>query len=189
MAKSVAEIKAGMIAGLKEKTGKTLAEWHKLLHAQGLAKHKEMVTELKTKYSLTHGFANMIALQALQTDSHTTSDTDSLVDAQYTGAKAGLRPIYDSILVAASRFGKDLEITPKKAYVSLRRAKQFALVQPTTATRIDIGLILKNTKATARLEASGSFNAMMTHRVRITTAAEVDAQLVEWLRAAYAAAV
>jgi len=185
MAKSPAEMKASMIAGLKDKTGKPLEEWLKIVRSAGLTKHKEIVTLLKTKHALTHGFANMIALQALGSDSHTESDTDSLVEAQYAGAKASLRPIYDAIIAAAKKFGSDVEISPKKAYVSLRRTKQFAVLQPSTATRLDIGLVLPGVDPKDRLEASGSFNAMMTHRVRIASLEEVDKELLGWLRKAY----
>ena len=68
------------------------------------------------------------------------------------------RPIYDALMTAVAKLGSDAEIAPKKAYVSLRRNKQFALIQPSTATRVDVGINLKGVKATARLEASGSFN-------------------------------
>jgi len=174
-----------MIAGLAAKTGKSLAEWLVLLRASKLSKHKEMVNLLKTKHGITHGFANMIALQALNSDSHTESDTDSLVDRQYGGAKAALRPTYDAILAAVRKFGADVEVSPKKAYVSLRRSKQFAIVQPSTASRLDVGINLKNVLPKERLEASGSFNAMLSHRVRVSKAADVDKELIGWLKAAY----
>ena len=77
---------------------------------------------------------------------------------------------------------------PKKAYVSLRRSKQFAIVQPSAATRLDIGIQLKGTPTTDRLEASGSFNAMVSHRVRLSSAKGIDAELKAWLKKAYDAA-
>ena len=83
------------------------------------------------------------------------------------------------------KFGPDVEVSPKKAYVSLRRTKQFACVQPSTGTRVDVGLILPGEKPGKRLEASGSFNAMVTHRVRVGGVEEVDAELLAWLRQAY----
>jgi len=107
---------------------------------------------------------------------------------QYEGTKAGLRPIYDAIIKVVSGFGNDVEIAPKKAYVSLRRNKQFALVQPSTKTRVDVGINLKGQPPTARLEESGSFNAMVSHRVRVTKKGEVDAELESWLKKAYEAA-
>jgi Domain of unknown function (DUF5655)/Domain of unknown function (DUF4287) len=184
VAKSPEEMKAAMIAGLPEKTGKSLDQWLQILRSSKLSKHKELVTFLKTKHGITHGFANMIALQALKSDSHTTSNTDALVDGQYAGAKAALRPIYDAILAAVRKFGNDVEISPKKSYVSLRRNKQFAIVQPSTATRIDVGVNLKGSSPTERLEPSGSFNAMVSHRVRVSKLAEVDKELVAWLKKA-----
>jgi hypothetical protein len=94
MAKSPEAMKAAMIAGMAGKTGKSLEEWLAIVRASKLSKHKEFMTLLKEKHGLTHGFANMIALQALQSDSHTAGDTGALVDAQYAGAKAALRPLY-----------------------------------------------------------------------------------------------
>ena len=76
-------------------------------------------------------------------------------------------------------------MSPKKAYVSLRRSKQFAIVQPSTATRVDLGLNLKGNDATDRLEASGSFNAMVSHRVRLGSKKDVDAELKGWLKEAF----
>jgi hypothetical protein len=185
MAKSPEEMKAAMIAGLREKTGKSLEDWLKILRASKLTKHKEFVELLKKTHGVTHGFANMIALQALQSDSHTVSDTDALVDAQYAGPKAELRPIYEALLKAIGKFGKDIEVSPKKAYVSIRRNKQFAIIQPSTATRVDVGINLKGVAPAGRLEASGSFNAMLSHRVRMSKPSELDAELLGWLKKAY----
>jgi hypothetical protein len=185
MAKSPAEMKAAMIAGLTGKTGKSLPQWLEIVGASKLVKHKEIMTLLKTEHGLTHGFANMIALQALNSDSHTETNTDSLVEAQYAGTKADLRPIYEAVLSAVRKFGPDVEVSPKKGYVSLRRKKQFAIVQPSTATRLDIGINLKDATPTERLEKAGSFNAMFSHRVRAATPADVNKELVGWLKRAY----
>jgi Domain of unknown function (DUF5655)/Domain of unknown function (DUF4287) len=187
MAKSPEEMKAAMIAGMAEKTGKSLEEWLAIVRASKLSKHKELMNLLKEKHGLTHGFANMIALQALQSDSHTASDPGALVDGQYAGAKAGLRPLYERLVAAIQGFGNDVEVSPKKGYVSLRRNKQFAILQPSTATRLDVGINLKGTGPTGRLEASGSFNAMVSHRVRLSQPAEIDKELLGWLKKAYEA--
>jgi hypothetical protein len=50
---------------------------------------------------------------------------------------------------------------------------------------VDVGLCLKREATGARLEAAGSFNAMVSHRVRLEKPADVDAELVGWLRQAY----
>lgn len=187
MAKSPEEMAAAMKANIKEKTGKTLAQWLKIIKPQKLEKHGQIVKFLKADHGVTHGFASMIAREFLEGGKSATS-SDDLVGAQYKGPKSDLRPIYDAIIKVVEKFGKDVEVAPKKAYVSLRRSKQFAIVQPSTKDRVDIGINLKGTRATKRLEESGSFNSMVSHRVRLTEKKEVDAQLKKWLKAAYDAA-
>jgi hypothetical protein len=184
MAKSPEEARANMAANLKQTTGKSLEEWLKLTRASKLAKHGELMKLLKGEHGLTHGYANLIALESLKPEGQSGAP-DELVEAQYAGPKAVLRPWYDALLSAIQAFGPDVEVSPKKAYVSLRRNKQFALIQPSTATRLDVGLNLKGTKPAGRLEASGSFNAMVSHRVRIAKKEEIDKELIGWLRAAY----
>jgi Domain of unknown function (DUF5655) len=82
-------------------------------------------------------------------------------------------------------FGDDVQLAPKKGYVSLRRRKQFAKLQPSGAGRIDVGLILPGEPAQDRLEPAAGFNALFTHRVRVSSAADIDAELIGWLRQAY----
>lgn len=149
-----------------------------------IAKHGEIVKLLKEKHGMGHGYANLVAMMALKADAPEPAG-DDLVAAQYAGKKAGLRPAYDKLAAAVAKFGKDVEFAPKKTYVSLRRTKQFALVQPSTADRLDVGINLKGIAAKGRLEASGSFNAMVSHRVRVAGEKDVDAELLGWLRAAY----
>lgn len=175
-----------MIDNMPEKTGKPLEEWLKIVGKSGLAKHGEIVKHLKGEYGIGHGYANLVAQKHLAGDGGGAGD--DLVDAQYQGAKAGLRPIYDAVCKMVAGFGKDVEVAPKKTYVSLRRNKQFAVIQPSTRDRVDIGINLKGEPPAGRLEASGSFNAMVSHRVRITDKKEVNAELKRWLKKAYDAA-
>lgn len=174
-----------MVKNMPEKTGKSLDQWLNLLSKKNFEKHGEIVKHLKTEHSVGHGFANLIAHNLRQSGAGGTGGTTDLVAAQYAGPKAGLKPIYDALIRMVKTLGKDVEVSPKKTYVSLRRNKQFALIQPSTKTRIDVGINLKGTKPTGRLEASGSFNAMVSHRVRITDKKEVNAELKGWLKKAY----
>ncbi|QDU68131.1 DUF4287 domain-containing protein [Engelhardtia mirabilis] len=186
MAKSPDEMAATMVANLKEKTGKTLPQWLKVAASSGASKHGELVKHLKSDHGMTHGFANLVAHEHFKSAA-ASSDAGDLVEAQYSGKKADLRPIYDKLLTLLTKLGADVEVAPKKAYVSFRRSKQFAIVQPSTATRVDLGINLKGVPPSGRLEASGSFNAMVSHRVRIESAKDVDAELKAWLTQAYRA--
>jgi hypothetical protein len=187
MAQSPEAMAASMVANMKDKTGKTMPQWVKIAKAAKLAKHGEIVKFLKGEHGLTHGYANLVAHATLQAGKPATGG-DDLVTAQYAGAKAGLRPVYDAIVKAVAKFGGDVDIAPKKTYVSLRRSKQFGIIQASTKDRVDVGIQLKGDKPSGRLEASGSFNAMVSHRVRVSSKTEVDKQLIGWLKDAYSRA-
>lgn len=174
-----------MIANLEVKTGKSLEQWIAVLQAKGLAKHAERVSFLKTDHGLGHGYANLVALMLSKSAASTMDDRGSLVDAQYQGAKAALRPIHDALEKALKDFGADVEMLPMKAYVSVRRKKQFAILQPSTAERFDVGIKLKGMAPEGRLEASGSFSGMVSHRVRLSSVKDADRELIGWLREAY----
>lgn len=185
MAKTSDEMVESMKRNLEKASGKNLDAWVAVARATGLGKHREIMKVLKGEHGLTHGYANLVALETLQSAASHAASSDELVEQQYSSAKAALRPIYDKLVVAISRFGSDVELAPKKAYVSLRRNKQFGLIQPSTPTRLDVGINLKGVAPSGRLEASGSFNAMVSHRVRLESAAQVDAELIGWLKQAY----
>src|SRR5262249_17450505 len=104
---------ASMIRNLAEKTGKSLDQWLKIARATKLPKHGLLVNHLKEQHGLTHGYANQIALRALASNDADTGD-DSLIDQQYAGAKAPLRPVYEALIRAVKKFGSDVEISSKK---------------------------------------------------------------------------
>ncbi len=186
MATTPEEQTAKMIATLDSTTGKSVAEWLVLTRASGKQKHGELVTWLKSTHGITHGYANLIAHQSLKTDAGSMiADGGDLVSEMFAGDKAVLRPIFEAVLETIGTFGNDIEQAPKKGYLSLRRGTQFVTLHPSTKTRFDVGLKLKGAPAVGRLEAAGSWNAMVTHRIRLGSVAEVDAEVISWLRQAY----
>jgi len=169
-----------MIDNIPEKTGKSLEEWKKILKKKAFVKHTEGVKYLKTEHKVTHGFANTIV--SLSKEENTSSD--ELVQAQYKG-KELLFPIYEKLLQYVTDLGSDITITPKKASVSIIRKKQFLLIKPATKTRIDLGFKLMDVPVGERLENSGPFGTMCTHRVKVSEVKELDKELKAWIREAY----
>ena len=98
------EMAASMRANLKEKTGKTMAQWLKLTKAAELEKHGQIVKLLKSEHGVGHGYANLIAHETLGGLEHTPDP--------FGGKKAALKPIHDAILKVVKRFGKDVEVSP-----------------------------------------------------------------------------
>lgn len=189
MATSPEEQMATMAANLKANTGKSLDQWTAIVKKSGKTKHGEVVSWLKSDHGITHGYANLIAHSAFKSDaSAQTAGGVDLVSEMFAGDKAAMRPIFDALLKEIRTFGSDIEETPKKGYLSLRRKTQFATLHPSTKTRFDVGIKLKGAPPSGRLEAAGSWNGMVSHRVRLESASQVDKELIGWLRKAYDAA-
>ena len=169
-----------MINNMPDKTGRKLEQWIKILNEENFEKHSVAVKFLKTEYGITHGFANTIV--TLSKENNVSSE--DLVLTQYKG-KESIKPIYEILISTVENFGSDVVITPKKGSVSLIRKKQFALIKPATKTRIDLGLKLKDVEAQGRLENSGPFGTMCTHRIQLKNIDDIDAEVIKWLSMAY----
>lgn len=173
-----------MADNLLKNTGKTLDEWVKIVRAKKFEKHGEIIKFLKETHSFTYGFANLVAHKSKGSDAGSVENKNDLIVKQYKG-KEHLKPIYDKLISEIKKFGNDVEIAPKNAYVSIRRKTQFAMLTPAGKTRFEIGINLKGEPAKGRLESAGS-NMMCSHKINITSEKEIDKEVIEWLRKAYA---
>ena len=183
----IAKARATQLANIERRSGKSLAELVALVQSYGLTKHGEVIALLKSTLGLGHGDANAIALYAKSAGTAPAAvSPEAAVDELYTGPRAALRPIHDALMAKLRGFG-EFEVAPKKGYLSLRRAKQFACITPATKTRLDVGIILKGVTGTDRLVAQPD-RAMFPFKVGLTSAGDVDRELLGWLRKAYDAA-
>jgi len=173
-----------MIENLQMNTGKTLEQWTNIVKKENLAKHGEVIKYLKDNYGLTHGFANLIAHKAKGSDADSAENKNDLIELQYKG-KEHFKPLYDKLLHEIQVFGGDFEIAPKNAYVSLRRKKQFAILQPATKTRFEIGIIIKGQEPKGKLEAINTPNAMCSHRINLADMKDIDQEVIGWLKRAF----
>ena len=176
------------LANIQARTGKSLDELFALIRASGLGKHSEIREMLKRDLGMGYGDANALAgafLKSAGEDAAAGPEAgrEDVVADMYSAAKGGLRPIHDKLMAAIAELGP-FEIAPKKAYVSLRRKKQFATVGPATKTRVDVGLNMKGVAATGRLIALPP-GGMCQYRVSLTEPHEVDEELMAWVAQAY----
>jgi len=172
-----------MIENLQKNTGKTLEQWISIVAKQQIAKHSEIIKFLKENHGLKHGFANLIAHKSKASDADSVENKEDLVNKQYKG-KENLKAIYDVLIKAVGKFGTDIEIAPKNTYVSLRRKKQFATLNPATKTRFEIGINLKGQAPSGKLEPEKP-NAMCSHKINVSGVAEIDKEVIEWIKKAY----
>ena len=191
MPNSPADMMRAIITNLPAKTGHDLDAWVALIHEQamgalGMAKHREISEWLKREHGLGHNTAYILAAEALKPADYTPPTTDEIITAQYAGAKAALRPIFDRILACVEALGDDVRIEPRQTYVAFARKSQFALVQPSTRTRVDLGLVLPGVAPTERLAVSANFGSgSINRRVALATPADVDDEVEGWLLQAY----
>jgi predicted transport protein len=166
---------------LQEKTGRSLAEWQATVRGLGLTKHGEILKALKQDHGLTHGYANMLALLAT---GYGTSGEDELLSGLFAGPRAALRPIYDRVESVVTGFGEDIEVLPKKTMVGFKRKRQFACFMPASASRVDLGITMKD-EAPADPRIKATPGGMTSHVVPVTSAGDVDDDVITWLRLAY----
>jgi Domain of unknown function (DUF5655)/Domain of unknown function (DUF4287) len=184
------------LRNIQARTGKTIAELHAVLAASGLAKTGERRSLLMGQFKLSYGDANAVALfygkpvPALDGGPPPAAPAADAagdpLDALYTGAKAPLRALHEAVIRQVQGFG-EFEQAPKKAYVSLRRKKQFAMVGPATKDLIEIGINARDLATGARLKTMPA-GGMCPYTLRIAGPGDIDAELTGWLRAAYDAA-
>jgi hypothetical protein len=175
------------LARLKERTGRTLAEWLEVVKASGPPTEPERRTWLKEKHGLTTNYAWWIAERAEGRGAAADYDPEALVEAMFAGGKAGLRPLYEELLRLALALGPEVKACPCQTIVPLYRKHVFAQLKPSTRSRLDLGLALQDTPATGRLLDTGgrARGDRLTHRIPISGPADVDEEVKRWLRTAY----
>jgi len=184
MSESLDKAYATQIANIEKSTGKKLSDWIALVNKSGFAKHGELVNFLKEKHGFTHGNANMVVHYAKQSHAGAAENDTDWIAEQYKG-KENLKTWYDKIMNEINKFGKDIDVSPKKAYVSLRRKKQFAILQPSTKDRFDVGLNIKGVTPTGNLEDGKKWNAMCTHRIKVENEKMINKDLINWIKQSY----
>jgi hypothetical protein len=143
---------------------------------------------LKAEFELGHGHANAIAHEIVNAGAPKVTE-DEAIAKLFSGTKEKWRKPYDILVEKLSKFGADVSVGTTSTYISLlRNGKKFGIVMPSSAERLDIGIKFKGVGPTARLESSGTWHNMVTHRVRITDPKQIDKELLAWLKQAYEAA-
>jgi len=180
------------VATLKEKTGRSLEEWLKIVGKSGPATEKERREWLKNEHGLPTMSAMRIAEFAegkgagmIDADAYLRA-AERYVDDMFDG-KDALLPVYDALLKLGFALGKDVKACPCTTMVPLYRNHVFAQIKPTTRTRIDLGFALGARPAEGKLIDTGGYakKDRITHRIPVSSLAEIDDEVKHWLRTAF----
>jgi hypothetical protein len=182
---------AGMLEAIRrnmpDRTGRTVEEWAELVRKDGPKGTKERIAWLRARHRLGGPTAMVAVAEAEGTNPLAEyEEGDALVEAMFRGPKAALRPAFEAALAAARTLGKDVTPSARKTYLTLSRKRQFAVLQPSTSTRLDVGLVLPGVKPQGRLRASANVGGgRVTHAIAVLSAKDVDAFVRRWLKTAY----
>jgi hypothetical protein len=114
------------------------------------------------------------------------AEAAELIDGQYRD-RPGLRPVLDAVLAALPALPAvgPVTVQARKTLVSLVTPRRtFAVIQPTTRTRVDLGLRLADQEPGGRLLAARDLGAA-TVRIALTGPQDVDDEVLGLLRRAY----
>ena len=188
MAQTSEQARDSYVQGIEAKAGRPITELVAEVVAWGPAKHTELLKRAKDAFGLGHGHANLLVHLARDQADATAgaAPADDPFDAIYAGSKSPLRPLHEALMARLADLGP-FEVAPKKANVSLRRSKQFALVGPGTKGRLEVGVNYRGAEGPARFEALGP-GKMCTHRAFVAAPDEIDDELLGFVREAYEAA-
>ncbi len=181
------EMLEALARNLPNRTGKTLEQWARMVKTKGPKTTRERVAWLRMHHSLGGPTAAVIVAKAEGQDLAAPYEAgDELVEAMFSGAKTELKPIYEAAVKTAQALGRDVVVSPRKTYVTFTRKRQFAAIQPSTRTRVDLGLVLPGVKAKGRLEQTDRVGGgRVTHCIALTEVGDFNAEVKKWLKAAY----
>jgi hypothetical protein len=185
------------VAGLKEKTGRTLEQWVTAVRKDGPSDEKARRQWLKKEHGFGTNGAGWVAERAREGDRGIhEDDPDAYLEAaaeyverQYSGKKEALRPVFERLLKLGRGLGRDVRVCPCQTIVPLYREHVFAQIKPTTNTRVDLGLALARHRGTLpkRLIDTGGKEKKdrITHRIELESVERIDADVERWMKVAY----
>ena len=170
---------------LTERTGEGVEAWNARIIEQGLS-DEQSVRSWLTEQGVTGYPQMLLVMERFGYPDYLAASADDLIEGQYADRPA-LRPILDAVLALMPGIGQ-IEIQTRKTYVAfLTPRRTFGALQPTTRKRADLGLRLNvDQPPEGRLERAPNFGqSSVTHKIGLTTADEIDDEVVGWIRRAY----
>jgi hypothetical protein len=177
-----------MITGLLERrTGAGIDEWNRRV-AQANPADERSLRQWLTDQGVDGYPRMLLVMERFGYPDYMLKGANQLVEEQYADRPA-LRPILDAVTATAVAMG-EVDVQARKTYVSFvtpRRA--FAVVRPTTRTRVDLGLRLPDEAAAGRMKSvpRGVGQDAFVRAIELTSVDEVDDYVAGALERAYRA--
>lgn len=123
-----------VIAGMKEKTGRTLEQWVKLARTEGPGDERKRREWLKARHGLGTNYARWVAERSFGKGEDGDPNSYLAVAGRYvaklfSAPKLVLVPIYDALLKLGRRLGADVRVCPCQTVVPFYRNHVFAQIR------------------------------------------------------------
>ena len=180
------DMMAAVSASLADRTGRTLEQWVAAVQASGIDPLDQNAVRrwLKAEHRVPQNSQWAIADAAARAAGWVRPTAQEYADAQYTGPKAPLRPIYDRLAAELTALGDDVRVEGRSTYVPFVRGRQFAAVGAPSRARVVLGLRFTHPPSSERLAPAKGF-AQATHVVGLADPDEVDDEVRDLMRTAY----
>jgi hypothetical protein len=177
-------VRERILAQLERQTKRGVREWDEAIRVSGIADDAALRSWLAAR-GVT-GYPQMLLVwETFGYPDFLLASADELVDAQYAD-RPRLRPVLDALYGVATGFG-GVDVQARKTYVAfLTPRRTFAVAQPTTKRRVDLGLRLDDHPARGRLEEARHVGGgAINRRVALGSVDDLDDEVLAWLRHAY----
>src|SRR5215813_10276655 len=171
---------------LESRTGQGVAAWNERI-AAGILQNRADEPALRTWLSAegVTGYAQaLLVWETFGYPGFLIADAEQLIGKQYAD-RPRLRPVFDAVLAALPALPGPVTVQARGTLVSLVSPRRtFAVLKPTTKSRIDLGLRLDSAQPEGRLREARNLG-QATVRIPLTTPGEVDDEVRNWLTRAY----
>jgi len=181
--KSWKEMTDWMAGLLERRTGEGVDAWNERIKRRSFSDEHALRAWLE-KQDVTGYAQSLLVMETFGYPEFLMASVDELIDGQYSD-RPQLRPILDVILSRLPDVG-ETTVQTRKGYVSLVTPRRtFAVVQPTTKNRVDLGLRLEDSPKGRVVPAKGIGNGDRPLRIPLTSPNEVDDEVIDWMKRAY----
>lgn len=169
---------------LHDRTGEDLDAWNRRIAALNPGSRNELRDWLEQQ-GVTGYSRMLLIMERFGYPDFFTASADELIRGQYRG-RAELRPILDAVLAVVHGLGP-VTVQARKGYVSLLTPRRtFAVVKPSTRTRVDVGVRLDGEAPSGRLLAGkGLANETINLRLPLASPDDLDPEACAILERAY----
>lgn len=185
MAKTSGEIEKEFIDTAKDRTGKSLQDWLKLVKSSGIEKRNDILEWLKKGHGLNHLPAQLITGIFLNNGNPVYINENALLENQFLKCPE-MRAVFDSISKKIISSFQGTQLIPKKTYLSFTAVREFAAIN-VKPKEIRLGLDLGHEAFTESLQKSKLTGPMprISHMIILTESTQFDNKVMQLVQQSF----